>query len=857
MTKHRRARVVAIVALALAAGSLPLAPRAGAACAPITVEGEWTTVAAPSFSDGPATIAAFDVVSTQPQNMFLTNGRVVMRTSDGGCTWTEVFRIEVLPDLDIPVSALNARITRIEIPDRSASRIVLLIAEEVGPVVRPHVAVSDDGGDSWEGGDAGLPVATGGNLRLHGAPSDPDVLYLMARQNPVAGGISLFRSTNGGRTWEERSEADFSAADFLIDPLFPDDLWLFGASGVARSLDGGANVIPTAITGVTPLATLVHKPGAPPIFMGYDPDGGTMVITPNGQIVDRIGAPPNIVLSMATGGSPEDIVASVHRGFFRFVPPYYWVNIGRDDQHERENILDLVVDDSAQPSVFGRTATTIERYRGISTVIDLDSFDLTDPDLRRSLPSLTPVDRKIRLKPGETKSVPYDMRVPPEDVGLDVFFLVDTTVSMQSSINGLRKGMQRIADRLAASGIDVQFGVGDYKEYPIPGYGDPGQGDYPYRLQAKIAPVGTALEGALEALEARGGGDIPESTLTALQQAATGEGEPPFVPAGQDAGFRPGALKVIINITDAPFHNSAAHPSPDMAAVIETLREKEILQIGLGVYGPNGAGGLSHLKQVAEGTDALAPPGGVDCDGDGDDDLGEGEPLVCRIDSYSTDVANLGPPIIATLEALRKDVPVRLEVSGAGDLLGEVTATTDRVNVLAPDRVRFDVEFTCPRSFVRETADVELTGFAAGSEIAGARARVVCLPAEREKVEPPPLAATPAAPVAPLAAIVLVPPAPPAPIVEHIPGAQSNPAAQTGFASQEEEQLQVATAVQRGVPEPDTEEQLAFTAYTARRKDPAPAPAFIGAAAAMFLAAAYLQAARQSARPSFVRRRSR
>jgi len=866
--KSRRRRGIAAVALAVGASILPLAPRADAACASITVAGEWSSIAAPAFPEGRQEITAFSIVPAAPDSIYVTNGRVVMRTDDGGCSWRDVFRLTTLPDLDVPVSSLTARIVRIEVPERRPSHVILLVAEDVGPVVRPHVLVSSDAGGSWTSGDDGLPQATGGNLRLHGAPSNPDVAYLSVRTSPASNDVTLLRSANGGRSWQTRSSSPFALTDFRVDPLNADELWLYGASGVARSTDGGADIVPTAIEGATPIATVVHaRDDNKAVFMGYDPDGGTMVITSDGVTVQRIGAPPNFVISMANSGELGGVVASVHQGFARFLPPRYWIDVARVDQHERPDILDIMVDRTTAPSVFGRTAKTIERYRGLSTEVDVGSFDLGRPDVRRAVPSLTPADTTVKLRAGATKSVPYRLNVPAEGVGLDVFFLVDTTQSMQSSINGLRSGMQRVADELAASGIDVQFGVGEYKDYSIPGFGRPQEGDFPYRLLHKVGPVGPGLERALETLVAGGGGDPPESGLTALYQAATGEGEAPYVspagvPQGSDAGFRPGALKVMINISDAPFHNSPAHPSPPFGTVAAALAERGIKQVGLAVYGPNGvAGAMTSLTAMAAETDAVAPPGGVDCTGDGRPDLGSGEPLVCRIDDEaSRGVLNLAPAIIATLKSLRRDIPVRLDVQRGTSVVESIDASARRVNVLAPDLVRFEVSFTCPLSLTRSREVVEVGGVLGEETIATARAQIECLPlrpgAPRAAGDPPPVPPLPGvAPVAPAAAIVLVPPAPPAPLVEHLPTGQSNPAAQTGLASQEEEQLQVAVAQQRLRHEAN--EELAFSSLPARRPDPVPAPAFVGAAGAILLAAAWAALGRAESRVAPARGRAR
>ena len=124
----------------------------------------------------------------------------------------------------------------------------------------------------------------------------------------------------------------------------------------------------------------------------------------------------------------------------------------------------------------------------------------------------------------------------------------------------------------------------------------------------QLADADADLADALEKLESSGGGraDLPESQLTGLYQAVTGEGQSGFVPPEQDADFRPGALKEIVHITDAAFHDDAAHPSPPFEQVAAALRDRGVLQIGLAVYGRNGPDGLPHLTDMASSTDTPA-----------------------------------------------------------------------------------------------------------------------------------------------------------------------------------------------------------------------------------------------------------
>src|SRR3712207_7148900 len=61
----------------------------------------------------------------------------------------------------------------------------------------------------------------------------------------------------------------------------------------------------------------------------------------------------------------------------------------------------------------------------------------------RLQPALTPERQAVTLAPGETRTLPYDLELPPTSTPLDVFFLVDTTGSTQPVIGALRLAARR------------------------------------------------------------------------------------------------------------------------------------------------------------------------------------------------------------------------------------------------------------------------------------------------------------------------------------------------------------------------------------------------------------------------------
>jgi hypothetical protein len=181
----------------------------------------------------------------------------------------------------------------------------------------------------------------------------------------------------------------------------------------------------------------------------------------------------------------------------------------------------------------------------------------------------------------------------------DVYFLIDTTDSMQPAIQNVASSLNtRIipallnGDATAVPPIPAipgaWVGAGEMRDVPWEPYGEPGDEVYRNRfsLQGEGGPVtlgnvrppqGMApdfqapqsVQQILSSLTAGGGGDSPEAATQALWIAATGK---PYeakyggywkaaAPECEDATllgvpcFRPNTLPIFVLITDAPFHN--------------------------------------------------------------------------------------------------------------------------------------------------------------------------------------------------------------------------------------------------------------------------------------------------------------
>jgi len=239
----------------------------------------------------------------------------------------------------------------------------------------------------------------------------------------------------------------------------------------------------------------------------------------------------------------------------------------------------------------------------------------------------------------------------------DIFFLTDTTGSMQEAIDNVRESlMDTIVPAIRAEIPDSEMGVGEFRDFPVDDYGN--DEDLPFVLLQEITSDDQAVLQAISQYEAYGGGDTPESQIEALYQTATGEGFPPWIPphtcptypdefyarVGYPC-FRPGSLPIILLISDAPMHNGPnnyePYTHPDVAyahrfdITMTMLNYIGARVIGVAVGGAEDT--VEHMEEVARAT------GTVNADG---------EPLV-----YISDSGEVSSNIIQGIKDLVGGVP--------------------------------------------------------------------------------------------------------------------------------------------------------------------------------------------------------
>lgn len=886
-----RKLVAVVVAVSLLT---PLAAARGAAdCG--AVSGNWTTIAGPRFPSGSQAISDLAVDARTPSRFFVTNGTSIMRTTDGGCSWEHSYTLGDQDDGPLAYTAATSRIVALVAPE-SGGRVLASIAETVGNQTRPHVLVSFDAGRSWESGDTGLPPL-GSPEELVVASSSPDTAYIAV---DLGGGTldSLYASSDGGRSWQPRSQQPGSGmVGFEVDPIVPNELWAYG-NGLSHSTDGGSTWAPVP-------EFVGTQTGPIDIFHARGQKSSIFVFVPATRIVQRsVDGGENWLQSYGLpgptsidhGANADSRIATSGGDAWVWVPALFRF---LDARAPVGGVTDVSATRTSTPSFYMRTATSVLIYAGQTGGrfdFDVDEFDVGDislidpPDfLDPKPPELSPNKDTIKIPAGEKKRVTYDLSLSKIRTPLDLYFVIDTTESAKPFLRGLASVLQSLVNELNLARLDVRFGLAEYRAYPdstpprpyceastLPVEDPECERNFVYRQVLDLTGDATALEPAIEGLQPIAGGHY-DASLAALYQTATGSGEdvwpegtsPSYldghdVEAGQQADYDDKALKVALIATDEGFVNPPYQGDdfpPDQYSMDEVIaalnaRGDGIKQIGLAL----GTEAVPYMRKVAAGTGAVAPSDGADCDGDGSSEIGPGEPLVCVAYRGNLETgSNLVPAIVNMLEAVRTRTPVALEVKARDGVVASVTPEIYEGVILQSDSaLKFDVTYECPLSMAGKKSEVDLIATKGPDVLARATATVICGGLDEKKKDDF-FSLFPFDRV--LGVLPLLPLSPPPTLANpsQATQAQSQAQAQGAMATQEQEQPQLALVTQYKSALKEAlarDEEYAMTRYRERSAADLPPGLFLGAASLM-TAAAYAVATSRRRRVALASARPR
>jgi photosystem II stability/assembly factor-like uncharacterized protein len=188
---------------------------------------------------------------TRPGHLLASDSYGLYRSTDEGDTWTELTGA-------VPHFAWKG--PRVIITNSGTAFATLTWAPGGMAVYR-----SDDGGESWWASLARLPR---GAYALVSDPQQPDRLYAGLAD------FGIYRSTNGGGTWQEhndgiRTPAPIEALAVALGHLYAGSSQ--GRGGLFRSTDGGLTW--TAVITDTPILTVAVSPVSPTVAVAGSPTG--------------------------------------------------------------------------------------------------------------------------------------------------------------------------------------------------------------------------------------------------------------------------------------------------------------------------------------------------------------------------------------------------------------------------------------------------------------------------------------------------------------------------------------------------------------------------------------------------------
>jgi len=775
----------------------------------------WESITPPTFPAGEQRLRAYAVDPYDPATMFVSNGTSVMASRDGGCTFSPTYS----PSDSGPLGD-RQEVTSIVIPENAAarSRIYLTIAPIDGLAVGGVVA-SFDSGATWGDSSRGLPPI-GAPKDLVVSESDPARIYLVMDTEPAS---LVYSSEDAGRSWSLNTMDDLTQlpgaagmgriTDLAVHPMDPDLLWASTSSGLYNSDDAGRSWVRVDDVdssvgtlevwgGGSGVRVLAFDTASPSVYWSEDAGESWKVFEtpPDGPVESAAhDARGRLVISAAAPSAAVYAFDATARQPWRPLtlerPPFIQLTAGRSPGSPLHALTSIALMRTSAGSALPTTPPDLSIGR--NRLGCERSFSVPDAaSTRKQTASLSPPRKKVVLSLGESVAVDYGLVISRVPVPFDVFFLIDSSASMDDDICGVRDGLSRIIVRLTREIPDIFFGVAEYNH--IDGQRDPGHPqesnsptatDDPcltaYRLAQKLAaPDDEVLEALKRLLPVCGGS---EPALIALKEAALGEGQDidqvdsaagrGDIPPGYGAGFR-GGLRVIVHVTDERLQYYAGGPTQD--EVIEILAAKDIYQVGLGTR----ASAQKGLEAVALGTGAVAPPGGLDCDREGLIHLSAGAPLVCPLPKDG----GLGwsAALTGLLDSIEVRGPVTLDVDdgGSGVVASVSPPAYANVDFRRNSDLSFTVTYTCDARNVGTTSDVRLRARADGRPLDQAIATVVCQGLPLETVPP----TTPIAAAGPPA----LPPPPPV----NVPNSQPNPQPQPRIEQQAQQQAQQQSQAQ-------------------------------------------------------------
>lgn len=838
-----------LAAVWLASHSLAQAQSVSSCSTARTVAGQfgtWTIYPAPAFGLGPQRIDSHAVDTRNPANWYVSNGQVVLRSGDGGCTFAESFRASAAAPTGLPGASEESnrwQITAVATEGTGAIFLTQVLSPR-GSTGQNQLLTelyrSTDNGSSWQflarlGGQESSAAGSSTRREIYRisqpipAPSDATRYYVLAgnvlwRQSAARATqmelCAVPGSPQGGNTPDTQTSASVDVA--VVDPLDADTLWIRAGTRLYTSSDGCRSLTPRlpptfqgsfSVTG----PDLQHLPNRMPNLLLAEPDNALAGpparyhVSPDGlnftqrTAREYTGAAEigSDAASFAHSQLPDDRImttftpegARTRPSVYRYNPvARQFVDINHADIAP---LFQAQADRRAETQFYFRGNGLLARFSGpplVDPVVPtpdsppLDFEDLSPcpepplPEPPAAAASLSLASDTLTLGLGESMRSDALLELDARATPVDLFFLMDSSGSMTSSIQSLALSIGATSRSLLSQGFDVQAGLAEFNDLS----------EVPYRRLAPIGPVDCKISRALNRINP---GGSREAHLLALQNAVSSTSIP-GVPVGKPANFRDNVLKLVLHATDE-FFDVTLTQLPSRDAVAQLYNERRIKHVGINVQQTNtllsgvctaGQTNTSRcdLEDISRRTDTLAPTTGIDCNGDGLVDVNRGDPVVCNFDANTAGlgVNSFGSVVAQVVADLSLNTPVGLKVSAPAFINVDAGATVD-LNLRQDNEQNYPVTLSCTPEGAGQSGPLRYSVEIGGAEVASAQQTVTCsgevVPEPPPTPPPPPPpppppspppAAAPAAAAAGAAggggffavAVVAPPPPPPAPI---------------------------------------------------------------------------------------------
>jgi hypothetical protein len=256
----------------------------------------------------------------------------------------------------------------------------------------------------------------------------------------------------------------------------------------------------------------------------------------------------NKLKDVEISGWEADIVPSLKKPIYRFHV------IKKDDSNGPS--FDIVLDETGA-EVDIPILSKKEKYDFFTPFPDEEVLSLNPPIEMfpsRSNVIISPDVNDFTLNSGQVYTEEIHVKIPAVPNPLfDVYFLADSTFSMNNVIASVKTGATNIMNTLHASYPNMAFGVGDYKDFCS-------QPADPYCFKHQLSPTTNVanVQTAINSWNVSGGDDLPEGQLYALDQIATN-------PA---IGWRAGAIRIVVWFGDYPGHDPICAGLPGVTTAI-------------------------------------------------------------------------------------------------------------------------------------------------------------------------------------------------------------------------------------------------------------------------------------------------